>query len=91
MSDLISRQDAVEAIRDLPNCRNGYSDAYDKAQIIGVLEGLPSAQPERKKGKWLLFDGYSCSRCNYKPQTTGLPRYCPNCGADMRGENHEIN
>ena len=48
---------------------------------------LPSAEPERKKGKWIWTDGVRCSRCNYKLHTTGIPRYCPNCGADMtRGE-----
>ena len=47
MGDLISRQAAIDAINDLPNCENGYSDAYDKACIIGVIEEVPSAQPER--------------------------------------------
>lgn len=45
MDDLISRQAAIKAIEDLPNCYNGFSDTYDKAHIIGVLEELPSARP----------------------------------------------
>ncbi len=45
-NDLISRQAAIKAVYDLPNCYNGYSDTYDKAWIIGLLEELPSAQPE---------------------------------------------
>ena len=44
--DLISRQAAIKAIDDLPNCYNGYSDTYDKAYIIGVLEELPSVKPK---------------------------------------------
>ena len=48
MSDLISRQAAIDAINDLPDCPNGYSDTYDKACIIGVIEALPSAQPEHQ-------------------------------------------
>ena len=43
------------------------------------------AEPVRH-GKWLWLDGVRCSECNYKLETTGLPSYCPNCGADMRGE-----
>lgn len=43
MSDYISRQDAIKAICDLPNCNNGYSDTYDKAYIIGTLEEVQSA------------------------------------------------
>ena len=42
MRDLISRSDAIDAINDLPDCPNGYSDTYDKACIIGVIEELPS-------------------------------------------------
>lgn len=46
MSDCISRRAAIQAIDDLPNCYNGYSDTYDKAYIIGVLEELPSVEPK---------------------------------------------
>ena len=38
IDDLISRRVAIKDICDLPNCDNGYSDTYDKACIIGVLE-----------------------------------------------------
>lgn len=48
MSDYISRQAAIKAVYDLPNCYNGYSDTYDKSCIIGLLEELPSAQSEQR-------------------------------------------
>lgn len=55
----------------------------------------------RPKGEWLgsgdgfdpegnmVFDMWECSECIYyidtdEPDT--LPNFCPNCGADMRGE-----
>ena len=47
MNDLISRRAAIKAIDDLPNCYNGYSDTYDKAYIIGVLEEVPSVEPKK--------------------------------------------
>lgn len=47
MTDLISRQAAIKAIDDLPNCYNGYSDTYDKAYIIGVLEEVPPAEQKK--------------------------------------------
>lgn len=34
---------AIKEIEDLPNCYNGFSDTYDKATIIGVLEEVPPA------------------------------------------------
>ncbi len=43
MAEYISREKAIEAIMDLPNCPNGYSDTYDKACIIGTLEEVPTA------------------------------------------------
>lgn len=58
---------------------------------------LPSAEPEREKGKWLwkLTDNgwadHICSECGWTKNTDihvhlGY-KYCPNCGADMtRGE-----
>ena len=46
VSDLIRRQDAIHAIEDMPNAYNGWSDTYDKACIIGVLEELPSAETQ---------------------------------------------
>lgn len=45
---------------------------------------------EERKGKWIevveplgLFISVSCNRCNIKQHYEH--RFCPNCGADMRG------
>ncbi len=98
MSDLISREAAIKAIEDLPNCYNGFSDTYDKACIIGVLEELPSVDvPDRKVGEWIKNEsryGWHCSACEeddlyafVRNSDTGenelQDRYCPNCGALM--------
>lgn len=42
MDDLIRRQDAIKAVESLPNCYNGFSDTYDKACFIGLLEEVPA-------------------------------------------------
>lgn len=67
--DLISRQAAIDALKrdeaydeDIPNRADGVRDA-----IITIM-GLPSAQPERKTGKWIYGendgqDGWYCSEC----------------------------
>lgn len=84
MSDLIKRSDAIDAIEDLPNCYNGFSDTYDKAYIIGTLEEVPSAE---RKGKWILHQDsrtWECSEC-HKYQVI-WSNYCMHCGTDMRGE-----
>lgn len=60
-----------------------------------IRTALEEAQPERKKGKWKKsyadheafgvrpFFRY-CSECH--ESTVYAYNYCPNCGADMRGE-----
>ena len=89
MSDLIDRQAAIQAVMDLPDCPNGFSDTYDKARIIGLLEDLPCVElSERKKGKWMPFDNpwYECSECGaVRENKSFMENFCPNCGADMRG------
>lgn len=86
MSDIIRREDAIDAMITLGLKR-----------AIPILETLPSAEPERKKGKWKPFDltwnrsVYSCTACGEAmdiPTEKSKPIYsfCPHCGADMRGE-----
>lgn len=73
---------AIEAIDDLPNCYNGYSDTYDKAFIIGVLEEQPTIDPV-KHGRWIMQGtAYGCSLCG-EGVIHPFHNYCPNCGARM--------
>lgn len=90
MSELIYKQDAIDAIAN--TIVRGESLGYGIAEDI--LYSVPSAEPERKKGKWLLIDaGYydyvKCSQCG--ETLVWGKNFCPNCGADMReGEKSEI-
>lgn len=90
MADLIDRQAAIKAIENLQDCYNGFSDTYDKACIIGVLEEVPSAQPERKTGKWIYNSPVTmkCNQCGLTIKDWNWHRfkYCPNCGARMEEE-----
>lgn len=52
--DLIKREDAIKAIDDMQNGYDGWTDRFDKAQIIGTLEDptiVPSA--DRPQGEWI--------------------------------------
>lgn len=76
MSDLISRQDAIDAV-------HYYIESGYKCDIFQELKNLPSAEPERKKGEWINHENYDeCSRCHCFT-SVGF-NYCPRCGADMR-------
>lgn len=88
MSDLISRRAAIKAIEDLQDCYNGFSDTYDKACIIGVIEEVPPIEPVRH-GRWLPSNKgdctYTCSECGFVRDAYILEdkAYCPRCGAKM--------
>lgn len=64
---------------------------------IGKVCDAPTIELERKTGKWIpMFNGafkggaywFECSECKrIVPEVrNGGWGYCPNCGADMRGE-----
>ena len=85
MHDLIRRQDAIDAIS-----RYIAGVPYEKAKRI--LNAVPSAQ---KKGKWINVPHKKariCSICEhdepykFADDDVNVFAYCPNCGADMRGE-----
>ena len=85
MSDLISRQEAIDALaRMIPfaiydisteSYTNGLTDAYN------LICQLPSIQPERKTGKWI---DENCSECGQYVYRGDVKNYCPRCGARMK-------
>ena len=99
MDDLISRQAAIDALRNrwlkTINFDGIGEDIAEECEIC--LRTVPSAQPERKKGKWIEFPNhmaYKCSECGRIIQTTdgrrNVSKHYPfcHCGADMRGEDN---
>ena len=93
MNDLISRQAAIKAIEDMQDCYNGFSNTYDKACIIGVIEEVPAIDPV-KRGKWIFptdIVGFGrCGNCKALWDVSLIRnkffKYCPKCGARMDGE-----
>lgn len=95
MGDLIRREDidkAIQSICDLcgeDKKNNGVMcGACNLDSFIREYEDLPSAEPERKKGK-LKTVGFltcQCTECGAQFHELEYTNFCPNCGADMRGE-----
>ena len=101
MNDLISRQAAIEYLMTNMNWydEDGYEsdDDYKRECITELINGVPSAQPERIKGHWVEIASsnhtYKCSVCgrllvNITDGKNNVAKnypYC-HCGADMRGE-----
>ena len=89
MSKLIYVDRLKKDILALKDCYNGFSDTYDKACILGVIDEQPTIE-ERKNGNWVGIDDESCE--TFECDVCGFVlddfyNYCPNCGADMRGGN----
>ena len=84
-------------IDDDRNCYIGNDGEYERWNIDpDVLnEAKPTIESERKKGKWVrqvlgstagygTTVMYQCSNC--EQMAMSRYHYCPNCGAEMRGE-----
>ena len=84
-NDCISREAAIDALVE------GFKRIPTLAiRAKDMIEQLPSAQPERKKGKWTKDN--ACEFCGFKPWYEGdihTLSYCPNCGAKMKGGQDE--
>ena len=92
--DLISRQAAIDAVKT-------YLGDYEISRTVQCrLRLLPSAQPERKVGKW-NFDGnqmFECTNCGVayteyqfekmrvRYNDPKFPKFCPNCGSYNGGD-----
>ncbi len=94
--DLIDRQAAIDALWKVHQNRPLDSDRWVITDCLQEIDKLPSAQPERKKGKWINDNGlYQCSCCKHlwselwwvencpMERMYKIMRYCPNCGAEM--------
>ena len=94
--DAISRKATVKRLCKIADYmnekRNGLGSPYVMAALFiqDNKDEFPSVQTKPKTGKWLTQKGIFeivCSACmkgyHYHPKEFN---FCPNCGADMRGE-----
>jgi len=95
-TELISREQAIDAVRATLLAWS-YMPEWRDNKIIEAVKRLPPIQP--KRGRWIHHpeigwdETWLCDQCGEKTISTvmGKPRanFCPNCGADMRGEQDE--
>ena len=73
---------------------NGFNTAL--VAVMCDLDKVPSAQQERKPGRWIPYDDeyYECSVCgvlwvfNDGTPEENEANFCQKCGADLRGGSH---
>lgn len=94
MGRLIDEEDVLKLIRTA-----AMPEDISMLMLYQGVKQLPSAQPERKKGRWVECDTtehWKCNQCSDRAPmywdgenmsyAEWLSDFCPNCGADMRGE-----
>ena len=91
MSDLISRDAVMLRVREFIG-----NPTYNENMLVADLNALPSAEPERKKGQWIIryYDNksYETKEVNYNPFSLSNPcgiAYCSECGAHPLLNGHE--
>lgn len=99
MSDLIRREDVIEALKLLTDEDDPYDEGYNlglNTAILEVKKRIPSAEPnvgrwieEYNGNGWNDYWDYTCSVCGKKYERADIlykANYCPNCGAKMKAE-----
>ena len=99
--DTIYRQAAIEIIQSMysgmprvPWMRKDWQKRYEPyIRTENAIRKLPSAQPERKTGRWIherlasttggSYPVTRCSACQNSMPFEWEAKYCPNCGAYM--------
>lgn len=94
--NFINAQPSVEPCADCVS-RESVKKLLNEGWLRGIypssgnIDALPSVTPERPRGKWIEHQDRKkqiyaeCSNCGFK-NYAGILNYCPECGADMKGE-----
>ena len=79
----MTREEAIELIHDIQTDAVYSILPKEKEALDMAISAL-----SENKGEWIACKRelvYFCSECRYYSQNN-LFNFCPNCGADMRGE-----
>ena len=97
ISNLIRQEDVVSRISDLLMIELQGKRLPTWNEVYNAINDIPSVEPERQKGKWIKVGhwgrSYKCNQCGNYLDFDGVnagrgdANFCPNCGADMRGNN----
>ena len=96
----VSLNAVLEILKKMPNDNPSYwntCDVINRQDTIDEVLELPSVS-QTKTGHWIEHTGwnddsygteYSCDKCNELVKEKSI--FCPNCGAEMRGDTDEYN
>lgn len=84
-----AKAELLRIARDIHDCcgfydglKAGYQSAADRLDTMPVVE-------DHKRGHWITKKAWhvECSECHHVLEfICDVKKYCPNCGAEMKGE-----
>jgi len=91
--EYIEHHEQIQSVWKLLDKKQKELYALPSAQPSSSCGHEKDAQSVRKRGKWRHYEGYLiCSECRTEYDDDimthccdDVPKFCPNCGADMRG------
>lgn len=100
MGEYIEREAVYNTLKAMycDECTDEKCQMCEYAQIMFVLDNLPIADVQPKRGRWEYSEKengecawYFCSECDSPAEQLYtdeplLSEFCPHCGADMRGD-----
>jgi hypothetical protein len=105
IKEYIEREKVQSCLEDLSNQQligNDNDTFISLPQALDIIEELPAADVvEVRRGEWVEKNDcwgdtyYDCTACNESfclidgSPVLNLFNFCPNCGADMRGNNND--
>ena len=92
-STIIGVRNVVYLIDNAPTVETFTKDEYEGAYLRGYVDSAKAN--ERPKGEWIIKPKENsqsailiCNRCNHFIPITVDKNFCPNCGAEMRGDDN---
>lgn len=79
--------DICESLNQMTNIGIVVDGEWLWGKLNDALDNAPTIEPQRMRGKWTKDN--ACEFCGFQPwyeRNINTLSFCPNCGADMRGE-----
>lgn len=80
MAEYIKKEDAIAALT---------KQIADALRLVTTYYVRPQDVVEKKRGEWFDVGSMSCRCSNCGCKANKEYSFCPNCGADMRGEKND--
>ena len=84
-----------DAVKTITEASFTGKDGLDYVETLVALNALKMQKPERRRGRWIVTSEFEdcryvkCNQCKVTQvfyHNKPLTNFCPNCGADMMGD-----